>query len=208
MEDGVPFCKTCGAPQIRVTSVAQPTEVIPSDGAPAASWPADTTTLHAVPGQVHWSAAWGAAILGGLLAAASMAIPFPTLGIGLMAGGYLCVSLYRRRTRPLFITFGMGARLGAAAGAAGFAVFGLLTGLGTLIFVKDAEVREMVIKTWQDWAARNPSLQIDQLLQYAKSPEQFARMAGISLLIALPIFVLMCSVGGVIAAAVLGKKHG
>ena len=145
-------------------------------------------------------------ILGGLLAAASMAIPFPTLGVGLMAGGYLCVSLYRRRARPLFITFGMGARLGAAAGAAGFAVFGLLTGLGTLIFVKDAEVREMVVKTWQDWAARNPSLQIDQFLQYAKSPEQFARMAGISLAIALPIFLLMCGVGGVIAAAVLGKK--
>ena len=182
-------------------------EALPSAETSPASWPRETVYLNAVPGKVQWSAAWGAAMLGGLLGAASMAIPFPTLGLGLMAGGYLCVALYRRRTRPLFITFRMGAQLGAAAGAAGFAIFGLLTGLGTLIFVKDAEVREMVVKTWQGWAVRNPSLQIDQLLQYARSPEQFARMAAISLAIALPIFVLMCGVGGVIGAAVLGKKR-
>ena len=182
-----------------------PEAITPPEAAPS-SWRSEPSYLSALPGQVQWSAAWPALIVGGLLAALSMAIPFPTLGVGLMAGGYLCVGLYRRRARPLFLTFNMGARLGAAAGGAGFAVFAVLTGLGTLIFVKDAEVREMVIKTWQEWAARNPGLQIDQLLQYARSPEEFARMAMVSLAIALPIFLLMCGVGGVIAAAVLGKR--
>lgn len=206
VEDGVPFCKQCGAPQIRVTTASPSGEVLPAESASPQSWERDTATLNALPGAIQWSSARGAVILGGLLATASMAIPFPTFGLGLIAGGYLCVSLYRRRTRPLFITFGMGACLGAAAGAAGFVVFGLLTGLGTLVFVKDAEVRDRVVTMWQDWAARNPSIQIDQLLQFAKSPEQFVRVAAISLAIALPIFLLVCALGGVIAAAVLGKK--
>jgi hypothetical protein len=105
------------------------------------------------------------------------------------------------------LTFGMGARLGAACGAVGYLIFAILSGAGTLIFLKDAQVREMAIKSWEQWAANNPSLPIQDVLQYARSPEQFAHMVTVSLLVALPIFLGGCGLGGGLGAVLMGRRR-
>ncbi|HLK33093.1 MAG TPA: hypothetical protein VKT29_08380, partial [Terriglobales bacterium] len=121
MEDGVPFCPQCGAPQIRVTMQPGPavaaTPSLPPDQAP----PRRLSLAELQP--ASWSRAWRAANLAaglGALTALLVAVitGLPQLGflIWMVGGGSLAVVIYRRRQHLERVTARMGARLGAMAG--------------------------------------------------------------------------------------------
>lgn len=208
VEDGVPFCKQCGAPQIRVIGVESsppPTEPPAETGLAWGQRPA-ALNLPRAPG-IQWSQALLPALLGAFLAVFTMLIPVPTLGLGVAAGGFLCVALYRRRTQSQTISPLMGARLGAVAGGIAYVIIAVVTAVAILAFLRDAQVREAMLKTWQEWAVRYPSLQIQQLLEYAKSPEELAHIMEEGLVVMFPLFLIASSLGGAIGAAVLGRKN-
>ena len=139
MEEGTPFCPQCNAPQIRVIvdGAEQPT-----------SYEAATRILtHA--NRIEWPHALPAAATSGIISALLMLIPFAGLALGMLAGGMLCVMLYRRRAPRAPLTSGMGARLGAVSGVLAFAVFSIFTAvqeqLGLKLVSEKAPVDVLVV---------------------------------------------------------------
>ena len=106
VEDGIPFCPHCNAPQIRVGG-ASPEAVSAADLA------ADSLPSPRGGTAIQWSEALPSAALAGLIAAFLMFIPLGGFGLGMIAAGVLSVLFYRRRNPVSNLTPAMGARLGA-----------------------------------------------------------------------------------------------
>ena len=99
MQQGVPFCKQCGAPQIRVIGFEpQPTtDVQPGESSPDILAPPALPTLLPASSQTHagtvqWSLALPGAALGGVFSLLAMVIPYAMLGPAFLLGGGLAVS--------------------------------------------------------------------------------------------------------------------
>lgn len=140
------------------------------------------------------------AIFAGLLEAL-----FSLFGVGLLAGGFLSVALYRRR-RPGTITAGMGARLGLVTGGLGFAMFSIIRGAGILIFHTGARLHQEMLQALDQAAARNPDPQAQAVLQYFKSPEGLTLVIALALVATFISFLLLSTLGGVLGGVTLGKK--
>jgi hypothetical protein len=196
VEEGVPFCRHCKAPQIRVI-VPEPVEI----AAPSES-EAGVSEQPATVGRVsiQWSKGFPAAAIGGLLSALSMFLPFGTLGIGMALAGYFCVVLYRRRTLGQ-ITRGLGGKLGAVSGLLGFVMFAVWTAVQVAVFHAGGELREQLMKAIEQSAAGNPDPNVQTAVAQLKTPEGLAVMMGLGLFITLVGLVVLGSIGGAIAGA-------
>jgi hypothetical protein len=205
VEDGVPFCPHCSAPQIRV---AGPAVVVQAGAEAEAPLPEAAVYRPAVPpGQIDWPLALAPALQAGFIAAILMIIPLgASLGLGMLAAGFLAVLLYRRRVPSANLGAGMGAKLGAVSGAIGFALFGVLTAIETAVLHNGGELRAQLLKAVEQAAARNPDPQAQQMLQYIKSPEGLALMMVLALAVMFVIFLIFSSLGGAVGAAILHRK--
>src|SRR5258708_20404784 len=102
VEQGVPFCKQCRAPQIRVLGVepeplpaARPGESSP-DVLPPPSLPILPPPFPlASTGGGQWSRALPGAALGGVFSLLALVIPYAVLGPPFLLGGVLALLLYR-----------------------------------------------------------------------------------------------------------------
>jgi hypothetical protein len=198
VEDGVPFCPQCNAPQIRVggasaeaVSAAEPTGV---------SVPASTA------GAIQWSEALPSAGLGGLIAAFLMFVPLGAFGLGMIAAGVLCVLFYRRRKPTTNLTPAMGARLGALSGILGFAIFAIFSAAGTLLFHSGGQLRAALLEAIEQSAARSSDPQAQQIIEYLKTPPGLALMMAMSLAFVLVAFLILSSLGGAVGAAMMRRK--
>ena len=201
VEEGVPFCRHCKAPQIRVI-LPEPVEM-----AAHSELDAGASEQPAIAGRVsiQWSKGFPAAAIGGLLSALSMFLPFGTLGIGMALAGYFCVALYRRRTLGP-ITRGLGAKLGAVSGLLGFVMFAVWTAVQVAVFHAGGELREQLMKAIEQSAAGNPDPNVQTAVAQLKTPEGLAVMMGLGLFITLVGLVVVGSIGGGIAGA-KGRKE-
>ena len=197
VEDGTPFCKQCGAPQIRVAgfepqagSSPEPIDYPFQPDAPSLQWP------QALP----------ATALAGLVAAISMLLPFGALGLGILAAGYVAVRGYQRRSAAAILTPGMGARLGAVAGVLGFVFFTIFTAVEVLVFHTGGELHDALMQAVQQSISRTSDPQAQQMLQYLKSSSGLALVMTMGLALMFVVFLIFSSVGGAIGAAVLGRK--
>jgi hypothetical protein len=197
MEEGTAFCPQCNAPQIRVGFGE-------SDAEPIAS--SQLVNRIAPPGVIQWSQALPASALAGVIAALLMFIPLGAFGLGMAAGGILAVLFYRRRNPGSDVTAGMGARIGAVAGALGFSIFAFFTAIEVLIFHSGGELRAALLQAIQQSAARSSEPQAQQLLEYLKSPPGLALMMGLGLFLMLIVFLILSSIGGALAAALLRRR--
>ncbi len=199
VEDGSLFCKNCGAPQIRVApatvagDVTQETRLRPD----YYSYPGGASPTG--PG-IEWSRALGLAAVCGLLEAV-----FTLFGLGLVAGGALCVALYGRRRSGVPISLGQGVKLGAVAGAAGWLIFVLMTSLFLLTPAK-IRVRQLFLDSIQRAAAQNPSPQAQEFLRYAQSPEGFIVTVLLTFAIGLVFFLALSSFGGMVGSMFFNKR--
>jgi hypothetical protein len=132
---------------------------------------------------------------------------FSLLGLGILIGGFLSVSLYRRRQPEQFITVGMGARLGAVAGGLGFFLVSVGMSAGILLFHTGNQIRDTMIKSMEQAAARNPGPQTQQMLEYLRSPDGFALMLGFGLVLTLVFYLLISMIGGIIAAGMANRRQ-
>lgn len=128
-------------------------------------------------------------------------------GVGMLVAGFLSVALYRRRLKYVWITNGMGAKLGAAAGAIGSGLFTLVTAVGILVFHAGDKLREAAIQAIDQAAARNPDPKAQEMLQQLKTPDGLVLVVSLGMLFTFVLFVLLSSLGGVIGAASLRKKR-
>ena len=202
VEDGVLFCQNCGAPQIRVVAPESSNETsphLPFDAAQRATLSGEIY-FDGRP-QISWSDALRAAVICGVLEAL-----FSLFGLGIIAGGVLCVALYRRRQSQAPITLGMGARLGAITGGIAGLFVTVVMSVGVLAFRTGDQIRQQIYDAIEKAAARNPTPQAQEMLQYFKSPEGFAAMLAVVFLMTLVIFIVLSAFGGMLGATLFNKK--
>jgi zinc-ribbon domain len=208
VEDGVPFCSHCGAPQIRV-AVA---EVSP---APMASGD-DALPLHPVALQreglpsvslpVRWPQALRPCAFAALLAvgAISLGLVFPAAILG---SGFLAVVFYRRRSLGAAIRTGTGAWLGAASGAICFAIVGIFIAASATVTDVRGKFREQVLEGAQRWAASHAAdAQVQAALDSLKTPEGLAMMMIFAAVFFLLLSVLLGAIGGALGGAFFSRR--
>ena len=158
------------------------------------------------PRAVQWPKAFPSILVAGFFAAVLMLVPLGAFGLGMLAAGFLCVVLYRRRNPIADPTPGAGARLGAATGITGFAFFGILTAIEVLIFHSGPELRAALLEQVQQSASRATDPQAQQLFEYLKSPSGLALVMTMGLIVMFVLFLIFASLGGAIGAYLLRRK--
>lgn len=212
IDESLPFCPHCGAPQIRV---ATPDED-PSQASDAAipqvlppKWSSGTPAFRSQP--VQWELAWKGAFLSGLIAAVLTAAPVISMGccLWLLGAGALAVWLYQRRVPGAFVTPGMGMRIGAVAGAVGFFAFAIWY---VLSFVRHSgDFHSALVESIQKSSASNPDPRVremvSQLLNNLNNPEVLATYFVLMLVIMAIVFVVFSAAGGALGASMFARRR-
>ena len=106
VEDGTPFCKQCGAPQIRVPGIeaqeppaVRPPAPTPTESSPELSSLPGLLSPERRSGDVQWAHALPGAALGGAFSLLAAIVPYAIFGPAFLAGGAVAVILYRRHLK-------------------------------------------------------------------------------------------------------------
>ena len=199
VEDGTAFCPHCGAAQIRVAN-----DEVERSGETFAVL---TPSVPVVTAGIQWSQALPSAGLAGLIAAALMLVPLGALGPGMISAGVLAVLFYRRRNPGGTLSAGTGARLGVVSGVVGFGVSAVFTAIEMLVFHSGGELRALVLEQIEQSALRSSDPQMQQYLNYLKSPPGLAQAMAIGFVALFFISLIFSSLGGTLAAAFLGRRE-
>jgi len=203
VEDGVPFCAHCGAPQIRVSEAPQSTSGSPTPADPGElPFPAQPVAIPHL-SDVVWQRAVGVALFATVLAAlVSIVIavvaraPQLSAVLWMLTGGPLTVALYHRR-RIGRVTPRIGAKLGALTGLFGFAISGVLCVLEYVALRGNAELRSALEQQLKQVARSAPDAQ--QVIEQFLTPHGLS----IALILLLVAFPLVSAVGGALTAGLL-----
>ncbi|MBZ5719673.1 MAG: hypothetical protein LAO03_04760 [Acidobacteriia bacterium] len=154
---------------------------------------------------IQWSHAWPSAALAVLIAAFPLTL---ILGVppgpSMLAAGFLCVVLYRRRTYAARLTAGLGARLGAICGAMGFGALLVALAVGASVFHSGAKIRQDMVDLIQRSLANAPDEQTKaQVLDFFQTPAGLA----VALLGVAVGFLIFSGLGGALGAALLRRKQ-
>jgi zinc ribbon protein len=212
VEDGTPFCKQCGAPQIRVPGVEtqEPPAIEPSPPTASASAP-ELPSLPGLispdsrPAGVEWAHALPGAALGGAFSLLAAIVPYAIFGPAFLAGGAVAVILYRRHLKNGVPSPGAGAQIGAASGAFGFLFFAI-PAVATLVYRPD-ELRQGMLDNLAHYTSRGYDPQkIQQVQDVLKSPQGLNFFVTFVLFVLFLMFVLGSSIGGALYAAWARKR--
>ena len=211
VEDGVPFCQQCGAPQIRVAT-AEPLLASESAGVEDQSPPhldafQTTQDVSNVASPIPWSNALPACSLAAAIAAVLMALRLMVPFLAVVGAGFLAVGFYRRRNPGVLIKAGAGARLGAVSGLLCFGMTAVLKALDLAIFHQGAMLRDKMLEAIQQAGSHTTDPQAVAMLDYLKSPAGMAAMMVFVLIFAFVAFVVLSSLGGALGGILLGRAH-
>jgi hypothetical protein len=217
VEEGIPFCPHCGAPQIRVVveegdepvtnamPPGTPGELPPPAQPVYPSHPAWPPALN--PDQINWRVARPPAALAGILAGILMQLPYFTLLslVWLFAAGAYSATAYRKRTGAH-----VGAKMGAKLGAlSGFFTFIIVAIANTLKFVLFPNIVRDQLKVAMDSSLKNADPQsaklLEGLFQSFQTQAGMAVLLALSLGVALVLLLIVTSAGGA-AWATFSKK--
>lgn len=217
MEDGVPFCPQCGAPQIRVMATPPPPGRSASDRSASdivlerrPELRATLPTLRPLGSSGAWRAANLAAGLGALaclIVAVLTGLPQVGFLLWMLGGGMLAVMIYRRRQHLGPMTAALGARLGAMAGLMGFVIFGLLSLVQMLAMRGTGQLQTALEQALKASAARSGNPEAQQMVQQFLTPQGMRTLLVLGILLMLVLFLAASSLGGTIAAVLSGKKE-
>ena len=158
------------------------------------------------PGAVNWRQARKAAALAALLMTFGALLPplNMVLPLWMLVGGWIAVTLYRRRTSALLVPAATGAKLGALAGVLGFIYVSVI--LGSVFAVEVGvmkhgdEVRDLFKAQIQQAAASNPA-GAQALTQMMQTPEGVATLVISVLFVLFLLFLLLSCAGGIFCAS-------
>ena len=213
IDETLPFCPHCGAPQIRVASSEEEAGQPPlTPDAPQAVAPATWSPASAYqPQAVQWAAASKGAILSGLIAAVLTALPVISLGccLWLLGTGALSVFLYQRRVPAAFVTPGMGVRIGALSGVVGFVASAFW-----MVFQfarKSHEFRGAFQEQMEKSIGSNPDPRAQdimrQFMNNLNTPQGLATFFVLLLVVIAIAFVVFSAAGGALGAAMFAKRR-
>jgi hypothetical protein len=206
VEEGVPFCKQCGAPQIRVVGVEPPAEggVQTVDGSDR-DLMAAPRLLHLSKHSVQWSQAFPAALIGGLFSWMMSTVPYPLISLLFLAGGALAVRICVRRIQGWIPTVAAGAWIGAASGLCAF-LFAAIRTVAILKYRPEEVLREALDGFEQVAKFGFDPQTVHEMQELLKTPNGLAAYAASQLFVILIIFVVGLSISGGLYAAWLRRR--
>jgi|ERR1044071_394452 hypothetical protein len=207
IEGQTAFCAACGAPQIRVSSPAQPSEAAETAAPGGPSFresPLSSSQGLALTTGIAWRdfirVAVPLAAITGILT-----VPLAPLGLFVLLPANLIWAIARyRRNHPRAIRAGQGARMGALMGVLSFGFF-LACFLAT-IMVWRTQYRELMIARINEIAAQNPDPQAQQMTQWFATPHGLIAFTSLGLGAILVIFLVIGIGSGALAIA-LGRAR-
>ncbi len=209
VEEGIPFCPHCSAPQIRVM-IAEPVPAaaLAADVAtpmPAAVLPAsDSVPVLALP--MSWSDALRPCALAALVASLLMSLglyPF----VAMVCVGFLAVLFYRQRRSTTTINAKTGARLGALGGLLWFAMSAILEMVVVLVQHKGPELRKGLLAVIDQAASRTSDPQTLAILERFKSPDGLEALMVFTVISGFIIAIVLAAIGGALGGALLGRRN-
>ena len=161
----------------------------------------------APPPPIQWDVAWRGALLTGAGAGLLSSVPIISIGccLWMLGAGAICVSLYQKRVPGTLITSGMGMKLGALAGAIGFAVHAVFTVARLMAVGPGDTFRKEMQDQMQRQMASNPDPKVqammEQLANWISTPQGTATMLVIGLLLMGVVFLIFTAAGGALGAS-------
>jgi hypothetical protein len=155
---------------------------------------------------VNWRQARKAAALAALLMTFGALLPplNMVLPLWMLVGGWITVTLYRRRTSALLVPAATGAKLGALAGVLGFIYVSVIVGLVFAVEVgvmkRGDEVTDLFKAQIQQAAASNPA-GAQALTQMMQTPEGVATLVISVMFVLFLLFLLLSCAGGIFGAS-------
>ena len=212
IDESLPFCPHCGAPQIRVATPEEDSSGSPNVATPnvsPSSWPpaSHPSELSAI----QWNLAARGALLSGLISAFLSGLPILGLGccLWLLGGGALAVWLYQRRIPGAVVTPGMGMRIGALSGAVGSLA---TTVLWIFLFTRNSqELRSVFAEQMEKAIAQNPDAHAQevghQVINYLNTPEGLATAFVVSIVVMAVVFIVFSSAGGALGGSMFTRRQ-
>ena len=207
VEEGVPFCPHCSAPQIRVAmpEPPSPAPVLAAEMAPSAVVFPPSQAVPALALPTHWSQALRPCGLAALVASLLMSLglnPF----VAMLTVGFLAVIFYRQRF-PGPIRGMLGAGIGALAGLLWFAISSIFEAGVVLFLHKGPELREALIQKIQQASTQTKDPQVLEMFDRMKTPSGLELVMIAGLAFAFVAAIVLGSFGGALGAAILGRRE-
>src|ERR1700681_1312278 len=205
VEEGVPFCPHCSAPQIRVV-VAEPAPPLSfataSTSPDSAALPA-SQTLPVLALPMRWSQALRPCALAAVVASLLMYLglhPF----VAMFSVGFLAVVFYRQRRPGIVTKAATGAGIGALAGLLWFAMSSILEALIVIFLHKGPELRNELVVRIQQAASQTSDPQVLAVFERLKTQGglEFVMLTG--LVFAFLAALVLGGLGGALGATILG----
>jgi hypothetical protein len=206
VEEGVPFCPHCSAPQIRVV-VAEAVPAVSVDlavTAPGNVLPTSPSVALDLP--VRLSDTLKPCALAALVASLLMSLglnPF----VAMISVGFLAVVFYRQRQPGTAMRMAMGARLGAVSGLLWFAIASVLEALVVLFLHKGPEIRNELITRIGQAASQTTDPQALALFDKLQTPAGIEVLMLFGVIFAFIASILLASLGGLLGSAILGRSR-
>ncbi len=208
VEEGIPFCPHCSAPQIRVV-IAEPTPPLAFAAATtspdSAALPASQTIpVLAVP--MHWSQALRPCALAAVVASLLMYLglhPF----VAMFSVGFLAVVFYRQRRPGIVTKATTGAGIGALAGLLWFAMSSILEALIVIFLHKGPELRSTLLEKLQQLSSQTSDPQVLAMFERFKTPGGLEFLMLTSLFFAFLASLVLAGLGGALGGAILGRRN-
>ena len=154
---------------------------------------------------ISWSHGLRAATLAGAASALMLVTPAGDFGLGMLAGGFLAVVLYKRSSPGAELRPSGGAILGLVSGSIGSFLYGLVMALRVAIQHTGAALRAEMIRAIEQAAARSTDPQTQAAANWLKSSPGIALM--LTVFFAFILFLLLSATGGAIAAVILRRRQ-
>ena len=204
VEEGIPFCPHCAAPQIRVVLPESLPEL-------AAVTPDGGVVLPAGPGVPHialpmrWSATVLPSALAALVASILMSFglnPF----VAMLSVGFLAVVFYRQRRKGTVVRTATGAAIGSVAGLLWFMMSSVLEAFVVIFLHKGPEIRNELLLRIEQASSRTSDPQVLAMFSRLKTPSGLEFLMLFGLAFAFVASIVLAGVGGAVGAAILGRR--
>jgi hypothetical protein len=209
VEEGVPFCPHCSAPQIRVIVAEPPPVAAPSaDGTVTAQSSADLPASQTVPVlalPMQWSHALKPCALAALVASLLMSLglnPF----VAMLSVGFLAAVFYRQMRPGTLLKASSGAGLGALGGLLWFAMSSILEALVVIFGHKGQEIRNQLLERIQQASAQTSDPQVQAMFDRFKTPGGLEFLMILGIIFAFLASIALGGLGGALGGGIFGRR--
>jgi hypothetical protein len=210
VEQGVPFCPHCAAPQIRVV-IAEPAPpplaFAPATAADSAVLPASQTVpvpVLALP--MQWSQALKPCALAAVIAFLIFLLS-QSVVVAMLAAGFLAVIFNGQRRSGIPLRASEAAKLGALAGILCSGVLSLLMAFAVTVPDARSKMQDQYIESAQKFAAWFPAdSNLQALIDQLRTPRGFAMVLIETCVVLFLLSIVVAGLGGILGRTILSRR--